>query len=197
MYSNKTGLPTAQSCLILPHYLVRSWCGYFNSHTCQCWLAVVSFSSPCVMHILDCFCLLRRAFISNSASTVLGTSGLLVITRLLLPYCAFRRKIICIKFIFKISRWNWKCSRKWEWTQISPPQISFMRSEAFTLVMVKIIDFRDVIPCSLTYRCQCFGGIFCLHFQCRKIYHKNWGCRFLWNVGTCPSDYVTSEPRRW
>jgi len=73
IYCSKIELRTAYSCLILPCYVVLSSCGHYSSYTCHCWLTVVSCFSPCVKQILKCFYLLRRAFVCNSATTVLST----------------------------------------------------------------------------------------------------------------------------
>jgi len=49
----------------------------------------------------------------------------------------------------------------------------FTKFEFITLVSSKSTDKLDVIPCSLVYRYEYFGGKCCLHLQTRSIFLQN------------------------
>jgi len=63
----------------------------------------------------------------------------------------------------------------------------FTKFEVLTLVSSKTTDKLDVIPCSLMYRYEYFGGKCCLRLQTRST--------FLQNVVTCLKNCTASHFR--
>jgi hypothetical protein len=81
---------------------------------------------------------------------------------------------------------------------INANMAKFIIFDCCTAVNIKIIVFWHVSPCCRGGRYQRFGGMCCLHLECRRsdFNPEDEGSTFLRNFDTYLPGYVASLPRR-